>query len=170
MGRGRPSDPASGAGAGSEAAGAIARCGVQIRNRAGTGTPCRLIHTGKTRGFTALGTPTGGSYSWTISGGKASIASGAGEQTVEIQGDTASASLQDCTLTVTYTREGRSSQASIRLTVYELRKISVTVRANSELPNRPTPHPPPETLTPPGRRRPIRRRTARRRPARRTAP
>src|SRR6185369_10306548 len=62
--------------------------------------PCRFVPKGKTRKFKALGSPAGGTYSWTATG-HISIVSGAATDTVEIKGDTVSGSLEDSTLKVT---------------------------------------------------------------------
>ncbi len=140
-GTSNPSSPSSGSDATATCGESTPTCPhvvqVHIRDRVGIGDPCRLIHRGKTRRYSAIGTPTGGTYSWSVSG-NVSIASGGSTQNVQISGDTTSAGMEDCSLTVSYTESGRTAQEEIRLTVYELQRISVTVRATPALTARAT--------------------------------
>lgn len=100
----------------------VATLSLAIRAENGSDAPCRFIARSKSRRYKAIGTPSGGTYAWTVTGG-ASISSGAAAQIVEIRGDTTSAALDDVTLTVTYRCGSNSARANINLTVYEVRRI-----------------------------------------------
>ena len=91
-------------------------------------SPCRFIPKGKTKTFEANGAPAGGNYSWTASGG-ISIVGGANTKTVQVRGDTTSGALDAAELQVTYRCGSHSRQASVKLTVFEITGIRVTVEA-----------------------------------------
>ena len=130
----QPTDPNSGNGAASPTNQTETQCcegaslSVSIKNEAGTDAPCRLIPKGRNMKFKAIGAPQGGSYSWTVSGG-ASIASGGSTQNVEVSGDTASAAVDDVTLSVTYRCGDNTATDDANLSVYEIVKIKAKIRS-----------------------------------------
>jgi hypothetical protein len=80
---------------------------------------------GKTRQYTAQGSPSGGTFTWTIrrGAGRASIVSGGNQQTVTVRGDTTSGSAGDITLEVEYVPPGGGTSCSdvIQLTTVDAR-------------------------------------------------
>jgi hypothetical protein len=73
--------------------------------------PFNCICVGGTRQFFATGSPGGGTYNWSIvqGGDRASIVSGANQQTVTVRGNQPSSGNNDVVLAVTYQAPGSSS-------------------------------------------------------------
>lgn len=89
--------------------------------------PCRFIPRGRTRTFRATGTPAGGSYSWSASGG-ISIVGAANDQSVAVRGDRTSATVGAATLTVTYRCGSQTRSETVQVTVFRITAIRITVR------------------------------------------
>jgi hypothetical protein len=126
--RNEPSSPSSGAGAGTECDQATQDCSHQEEISLSLQNPCKFIPKSKTCRFTAVGTPGGGTYSWSATGG-ISIVGASNTDTVEIRGDSTSASIEAAELSVTYSQGGRTKTETAKLTVFEITEIKVKVEA-----------------------------------------
>jgi hypothetical protein len=104
---------------------------VNIRAEDGT-SPCRVLGIGKSRKYRAVVAPFGGTVVWTCTGG-ASIVGSALAELVTVRGNAVSASLDDVVLTAHYLRGLSSRTQEIKLTVADVKKISVSVKASAAM-------------------------------------
>jgi type VI secretion system secreted protein VgrG len=95
---------------------------VDIRGEGGFGEPCPRIPKGKTHRYTALGVPHGGKYEWSLSG-KVTAAGSTSEPGIEVKGDDVSSAAGDSALRVKYTVAGRTAEAALVLSVFEVSKV-----------------------------------------------
>jgi glycosyltransferase involved in cell wall biosynthesis len=105
---------------------------VDIRAEDGTTPPCRVLGVGKSRNYRAVFAPAGGTLGWTCTGG-ASIVGSASAALVTVHGNARSATLDDVVLTVRYSLRGSSQTKQIRLTVADVTKITVRLKASAAL-------------------------------------
>ncbi|EHR70865.1 hypothetical protein BurJ1DRAFT_2023 [Burkholderiales bacterium JOSHI_001] len=89
---------------------------------------CPFLAKGKSVKVKATGTPAGGTYSWSATGGLV-IGAGAATDEVTVTGGSTSAALADSTLTVQYTLGGKTASDATSWTVYEISKIEAKLRA-----------------------------------------
>jgi hypothetical protein len=95
--------------------------------------PCRILANGASRKYRAVATPPLGTFNWTCAGG-ASIVGSASAELVTVKGNTTSAQLDDVVLMVRYDLpQGGSVTAQIKLTVADVEKITVRVKASAAL-------------------------------------
>jgi hypothetical protein len=105
---------------------------VDIRAE-GVGMPlCRILAIGKSRKYRAVVAPAGGTIVWTCTGG-ASIVGSASAELVTVKGDTVSTTVDDVVLTLVYLRGLSSQSQEIKLTVADVTKIAVHVKASAAM-------------------------------------
>lgn len=134
-----PSSGGGGSGSGASDAGApcdagVAACCAHVS--VAINPSCRIVGLGKNRKFKAVGTPAGGSFRWAVVGKPTIAGSSAGDE-VELSGSAISAAVDDGDLSVEYTQGGCKVTASIKVTVAEVDKIAVKVKATPALTARP---------------------------------
>lgn len=107
---------------------------LEIRAEDGKKTPCRILslRKGASRTYRAIAKPAGGKFKWTCTNG-ASIVGSALKPLVTVKGETVSTHVDDVVLTVQYERPSSLTQTYIKLTVAEVKKIAVRVRASAGL-------------------------------------
>jgi protein-arginine deiminase len=88
---------------------------VQIAATAGGALPT-IVLVGQSIGLTATGSPGGGTFTWSIGGGHASLDTTTGD-TVNVHGDNASMSADDVTVTVKYKTSTGSATDTVKLSV-----------------------------------------------------
>jgi hypothetical protein len=115
---------------------------VDIREEDGTAPPrrihalggsnhlCRILAIGASRKYRAFVSHAGGTFKWTCTGG-ASIVGSASRERVTVEGKVESTLVDDVVLTLLYKRGGRSKTQEIKLTVADVKKISVRVKASA---------------------------------------
>jgi len=104
---------------------------VNIQAEDGT-HPCRVLAIGKSRKYRAVVAPSGGTFVWTCTG-SASIVGSASAEVVTVTGNVVSASLDDVVLTLVYRRGPSSQTQEIKLTVADVSKITVRVKASAAM-------------------------------------
>jgi hypothetical protein len=105
---------------------------VDIRAEAPGTRPCRILAVGESRKYRAVVAPAGGTLVWTCTGG-ASIVGSDSAELVTVRGDTTSTTLDDVVLTLVYIRGLSSQTQEIKLTVADVEKIGVRVKASAAL-------------------------------------
>jgi hypothetical protein len=105
---------------------------ADIRAEDATSPPCRILAVGKSRRYRAVVAPAGGTFKWTCTGG-ASIVGSASAELVTVKGNVESTTLDDAELTLRYKRGPRSKTTRIKLTVADVKKITVVVKASAAL-------------------------------------
>jgi len=117
---------------------------VDIREEDGTAPPrrshapgvsdplCRILAVDKSRKYRAFVSHAGGTFKWTCTGG-ASIVGPASRERVTVKGNVVSTIVDDVVLTVLYKRGGTSQTKQIKLTVADVTKIVVRVKASAAL-------------------------------------
>jgi type VI secretion system secreted protein VgrG len=101
---------------------------VKILGASGLGPACPLIPKGKTHTYTAVGTPDGGTFSWSAKGG-ATIQGSNTLETVTVSGGGVSTAVDAAEVEVAYTVPQGSATDKKKVTVFEITKIEARLRA-----------------------------------------
>jgi hypothetical protein len=105
---------------------------ADIRAEGGGMPLCRILAIGKSRKYRAVVAPAGGTIAWTCTGG-ASIVGSDSAELVEVKGNVESATLDDVVLTLVYILGLNSQAREIKLTVADVKKITVRVKASTAM-------------------------------------